>query len=365
VSADLSVTRRPAVNRVRGRWLTTRVTRGLRVAGYWQAVGDLDEAARAARRALQLARRHGVMPVTLVAEAALTAARIAQDADDLAGSRVHVDYAVDVLEAAPPDAARDRVLAWAFVGAGDQHRRVGEYPAAQRVLRRALGLVESLQPPDPVLHAAVLTSQGITAKELGDLSTAARCYARVAGILAGSGASPGDAATLEHNLAGLAYARGRYREAEEHARQAIALRRRVPRVSTLALAPDLAVLASALAAQRRYSEAATLLRQTLAAYQKARPPRRYEIAVQLHNLADVAQAVGDLAEAEDLYRRALALKEELLGPDHPEVALVANNLGTLLWQLGRWDEADACFRRALALAERTYGAGHPLVEGWG
>ena len=347
------------VNRVRGRWLATRVTRALRVAGYWQSVGDLAEASRAAHRALRLAHTHGAVPATLVAEAALTVARIAQDGDDLARSRVHLNHAVDLLEAAPSDAERDRVLAWALVGSGDEHRRRGEYPAARRVLDRALRLVDRLEPRDARLHAAVLTSRGITAKESGDFGTAARCYAQVAGLLAGSGASSADAATLEHNLAGLDYARGRYPEAERHARQAVALR---GRVAPLVLAPDLAVLASAVAAQGRYDEARTLLRRTLAAYRAARPPRRYEIAVQLHNLASVSQAGGDLAEAEDLYRQALALKEDLLGSDHHEVALVVNNLGTLLREQHRWPEADECFRRALAIAERTYRPGHPVLE---
>ena len=59
-----------AAIRGRGRWLATRVTRALRVAAYWQALGDLDEAARAAHRALRLARRPGAIRPTLTAEAA-------------------------------------------------------------------------------------------------------------------------------------------------------------------------------------------------------------------------------------------------------------------------------------------------------
>ena len=222
------------------------------------------------------------------------------------------------------------------------------------MLARALELVESARPPDPLLQTAVLTSQGITAKELGAYDTAVRCYERVSSIQREAGATRDDAASLQHNLAGLQYSRGCYVRAEAHARRALALRHEVPAVTQVELAADRAVLASALAAQRRYDEARMLLRQTLAVYRSARPARRYEIAVQLHNLADVEHAVGRSAEAEDLYRQALSVKEELLGDGHPEVGLVANNLGTLLMEQGRHAEAAECLRRALTIVERTY-----------
>jgi tetratricopeptide (TPR) repeat protein len=334
------------------------VTRALRLAGHWQRAGDLDEAARDGERASRLARGHPAVPATLAADVALTMARIALDRDDLPGARAQLEHAIAVLQAAPEGADR---LGWALVGLGDLHRRTGNYPAATAVLARALELVESTEPPDPLLRAAVLTSQGITAKELGAYDTAARCYAQVSSIHQESGATRDDAAALEHNLAGLQYSRGCYAQAEAHARRALALRHEVPTATQVELAADRAVLASALAAQRRYDDARMLLRNTLTTYRSARPVRRYEIAVQLHNLADVEHAVGRPAEAEDLYRQTLSLKEELLGTEHPEVGLVANNLGTLLMERGRHDEAADCLRRALTIVERTYDPDHPLI----
>src|SRR5262245_16864759 len=277
-------------DQARRKWLVGRVARALRLARYWQAVGDLDEAARESQRARRLACSHPAVPVTLVADVELTIARIAQDRDDTGGCRAHLHRAVTVLETAREGADRDRLLGWALVGLGDQHRRAGQYPAAVEVLTRALRLVESTEPPDPLLHTAVLTSQGITAKEVGAFDTAAQCYARVSRTHRERGATRADAATLEHNLAGLWYSRGDHAEAEAHARRAVALRRQDPGATQVELAADLAVLASALAAQQRYDEARTLLREALAVCRAARPPRRYEIAVQLHNLADVEHA---------------------------------------------------------------------------
>jgi tetratricopeptide (TPR) repeat protein len=221
-------------------------------------------------------------------------------------------------------------------------------------------LAETGRVAEPGLHAAVLTLQGITAKELGDYDGAAACYARVGAIHRDHGAAPAQAATLQHNLAGLDYARRRYPQAESHARHALALRHRT-RGATVEIAADLAVLASALAAQHHLDQARELLEQALAACRAARPPRRYEIAVHLHNLADIEHTAGRADRAEDLYRQTLALKEELLGPDHPEVGLVTSNLGTLLHQQHRHHEAARCYQRALTIAERAYPADHPTT----
>jgi tetratricopeptide (TPR) repeat protein len=343
-------------------WLAGRVSRRLRLAWYWQTIGDLDAAGRAAECALRLTHRDRAVPPELAADAALTMARIAQDRDDFASCRDHLEHAVALLRRATDGTDRDRLLGWALLGLAEQRRRAGRYPAAGAALTEALRLVESAEAPDPVLHAAVLTSQGITAKELGAVETAAQCYARVSRIHHENGASRADAAALEHNLAGLEYARGRHAQAEAHARRALALRQQAPWVTGVERAGDLAVLASALAGQQRYDEARNLLLETLTAYREARPPRRYEIAVQLHNLADIEHASGRPTPAEVLYREALSLKENLLGPDHPEVGLVANNLGTLLAEQGREREAADCYRRALTIAQRTYEPDHPVID---
>src|ERR1041385_9065232 len=63
------------------RWLAAPGRLAVRPAWYWHAAGDLDESARYAERARRLAARHPAVPVTLVADVALTAARIARDRD--------------------------------------------------------------------------------------------------------------------------------------------------------------------------------------------------------------------------------------------------------------------------------------------
>jgi tetratricopeptide (TPR) repeat protein len=251
-------------------------------------------------------------------------------------------------------------MARVLIALGDCHRRAGRYRRAREVLDRALRLVDTDQCAASDLSGAALAVLGITAKELGEYDQAARWYAQVERLHRAAGATAADAAALQHNLAGLEYARGRYPEAEAHIRRALALRRQAPRAAAVEVAADLAVLGSALAGQHRYDEARTLFEQALDSCRTARPPRRYEIAVHLHNLADIEQSAGRLADAERRYRQTLAMKEELLGPDHPEVGLVANNLGTLLHQQQRVEAGD-CYRRALAIVERAYPPDHPFT----
>jgi len=298
-----------------------RARRRLRLASYWWARSELDEAARHGYHALRLTEG---LDAVAVAETRLVLARIERDRDDGVAARDHLERAVALVEESP--AGRDRLLAAVLAELGNCHRRAARYPLATAVLHRARHL---LRDGDPLL-GEVFTALGIVAKELGELDLAAGWYARVARIQDEAGAPPADAAALQHNLAGLAYARRRFPEAEAHARRAVALRGRAPGSTDVQLAAERAVLGATLAAQDRHDEARELFAWALAACRRARPPRRYEMGVHLHHLASIAHATASPVEAERLYRQALELKREVLGDDHPEVELVAHNLGALL-----------------------------------
>jgi tetratricopeptide (TPR) repeat protein len=343
----------PVVTGTAGRWTRRRVAGRLQLARYWQRHGDLDEAGRHAGYAARLIRARPV-PVPLAVEVALVVAAIGRDLDLPGARRAALEWAVATLDAKPAGAARDRQVAGALTDLGDCHRRAARYPLALDALRRARQLLEGAT--ETAQLAATSMMSGIVAKELGEFEAAAHWYGRAA---AGIAPHSADAAALQHNLAGLAYAQGRHEVAEQHARRAVALRRGLPGATEVDVALDLAVLASAVAGQQRHDEARALLEEAMAACQRARPPRRYEIAVHLHNLAAIDQASGRTVAAERGYRRTLSLKEELLGPEHPEVALVANNLATLLSGLGRGPEAAELYRRALAIVARSYPPEHP------
>jgi tetratricopeptide (TPR) repeat protein len=342
------------------RYRLGRLRLRLRLARYWQAHGDLDEAARHAGRALRLLDGS---PVERSGEVMLAVAEIECDRCEYASAQARLTTLVDQLDDQPAMSSTGRLLLTrALTGLGDAHRRSGRYAHAIQTLQRACELLDEADAAQPDLLAAALTTLAITHKEVGEFERAQQLYARVEQIRQDAGADNGQLADLHHNLAGLAYARQRYPLAERHARQAVALRRAAG-ADAVSLAADRAVLAAVLAALRQVDQARLHLDQALAACAAARPPRRYEVAVQLHQLAALDQACGHPQRSEQRYRQALAIKEDLLGPDHPEIAVVANNLGTLLHQQQRTTEAVDLFRRALTVAERRYPPGHPTTTG--
>lgn len=338
-----------------------RAVRRLQLARYWQARGDLDEAAGHVYLAIRLLDRFLSPPLGLAVDVAYTAAQIERDRARYAESHAHLRRAAGMLEGQPPGVSRDRRLAHLLVGFSDAHRRAGRYPQAAADLATARRLVEAVDPLDPTSLAAVLMLFGICAKEQGAFAEAARYYGEVARLQDRAEASDADAAVLQHNLAGLAHARRQFAEAERHARNAVQLRRTARGATAVDVAQDVAVLAAAVAGAERYDEARGLFHEALMACRAARPARTNEIAVHLHNLAAIEQACGRPAESERLYREAMAIKQRLLGAEHPEVALVVNNLGTLLKEQRRLSEAAVCFRQALTVATRTYPLDHPLI----
>jgi tetratricopeptide (TPR) repeat protein len=351
VRSEDGTTRRggvPVLTPARTRWASTRASRRLHLARCSQAIGELDEAAVHAYRAMRTLHR-GV-PAGLAASVAYTLAQIECGRARYASSRAHFERAAELLDALPPGGDRDRRRADVHIGLADLHRRGGRYPEATRALTAARRLVPG---PDP----AIVMLLGVLAKEQGRFGEAARHFATLARIRL----SRAEAATLQHNLAVLANAEYRFADAERHARQAIHWRRADPVATAVDTAQDVAVLAAAAAGRHRYDEARQLFGQAIAACRDARPARHYELAVHLHSLAGNEHDCGNLVAAEPLYLEALAIKHRLLGPAHPEVALIMTNLAILLRDLERTGEAANCFQRALGIVEHTFVAHRPLA----
>src|SRR5690348_9264537 len=76
----------------------------------------------------------------------------------------------------------------------------------------------------------------------------------------------------------------------------------------------------------KYAEATEIAKQALAAKEKAYGPEHLEVATSLNNLALLYQELGRYADAEPLYMKSLATREKMLGPNHAVVGLSLNNL---------------------------------------
>jgi tetratricopeptide (TPR) repeat protein len=107
--------------------------------------------------------------------------------------------------------------------------------------------------------------------------------------------------------------------------------------------------------QGKYGEAEDLLKRALAIREKALSPSHPFVAGFLTNLANVFRDPGKYGEAEELYKRALVIREQALGASHPEVAWDLNNMALLYEARGESGSALAYSRKATAavLAHRA------------
>jgi tetratricopeptide (TPR) repeat protein len=270
---------------------------------------------------------------------------------------------IEYLKSLPAWRTRDEALAEALIALGNCQRLGGEYGAALRSLEQAQGIIRHAKLGSR-LTASAWNTLGIVAKDTGRYEHAAHCYAEAAKALDMSDVSQISLqAALQHNLAGLAHAQGRYTDAEAPARRAIALRRRQGSGSPTEIAADETVLAAILAGNGRFDEAETLLRGAIATWTHLFGPEHYEVAVNLHNLAVIEQARGKLEEAEHLLQSVLAIKRRVLGDIHPEIAVVLNNLAALQTEQGHMDIARETYDDAVEMFEATLGPDHPHTVG--
>ena len=95
---------------LRARFASRRAGLNLRLAQYWRARGDLDEAARHADRALRLVSEDGTVPDLVAVEAAILAAEIACDRTEYAAAHAGLLGATERLNSLRHTVARDRLV---------------------------------------------------------------------------------------------------------------------------------------------------------------------------------------------------------------------------------------------------------------
>ncbi|GAB6038814.1 hypothetical protein JCM15519_33730 [Fundidesulfovibrio butyratiphilus] len=128
-----------------------------------------------------------------------------------------------------------------------------------------------------------------------------------------------------------------------------------------AVATDLLEYAESLRDQGKYKQALQPAREALAIREKALGPEHPDTAVTVSVLADITQADGDYAAAKPLYERALAIREKALGPEDKLTTVTMFRLASVLEQSGDLSGAKALYERVLAADEKRYGPEHEEV----
>lgn len=340
-------------------WEVPRARRSHRRAlRQWQAGQTMRALASAARTVELLERhhshRHGNVGELAAAAIVLADFHVALAAPAAAESILRRAEALPTLASAHPEAALRVILLL-----GNVLRLQGRYGESLRTLRCALDRATGEPPAGPQAIAAAYNAVGIVLKDTARYSEADEHYA-----LALHHCPPGPSdlrADVLHNLSGLAYARGRFADAERSARHAVAVRRQIGHHESTALAADLAVLGAALAASGHDDDAEELFRHCLSTWTTRFGGDHYEVAVALHNLGMLHQRRKDVDAASDCLHAALRIKQRRLGTAHAEVGVILNNIGVLHENQGRVDVARRHFDRSLSILDVALGSTHPAT----
>jgi len=253
------------------------------------------------------------------------------------------------------DAIRDRLVARLTMGR--ELRVAGDYMAAAVVLRAAVTHAEAAFGPDSTQLGRLLNELGIVGKYAGDFVEAELAYRRALAIEDRCGRAGGaNAASILHNLAGLAHARGDARAALPLALRGIGIRTALSEDDPGGLAADRAALAAILVDLGEHGWARAVLAQLL-----HDGGFRYDTAVALHNLGSLQFREGNTAEAAVTLRQALALKAAELGRRHPDLAVTLHNLASCQQRLGKRRSARRHLKQAISILEGNVTEDHPSL----
>ena len=118
-------------------------------------------------------------------------------------------------------------------------------------------------------------------------------------------------------------------------------------------------LAAAYLAAGRYADAANAYRQALADRERAQGPRHPQTMTTRLGLADALLGEGQAKEAVGGYKRVVADRERALGPDHLDTTRARARLGAAYQATGKTAAAERVFEQARAGFERALGPRHP------
>lgn len=197
---------------------------------------------------------------------------------------------------------------------------------------------------------------------LGDLSKAEEMAREAMAMERRLAENPShDVATAARNLAIVLQRVSKLPEAESLARESVAIRRRLLGDQHPEVGESLHTLGQVLLHAGKPQEAESVTREALAIKRQRVAAEDGTTANLLANLAVMLEKGGKLDEAETLHHEALAMKRKLLGNENADVALSLNNLAVVFEKQGKLAEAETLHREALALRRKLLGDEAPEI----
>jgi tetratricopeptide (TPR) repeat protein len=232
------------------------------------------------------------------------------------------------------------------------------YEHAEGLALQAAGESQKIRPSNPKNILAALELAGLSAQKRIDYARAMKHF-RAAEKLTDRDRDLEEWAILQHQVADLLVAQGKYSDAEKVFRGVIDARARVLGPAHPETLDSRHRLIYALTRQTKYPEAESEARAVLKLREKSLGPEHPDTVVSRYDLANTLADQGKYAEAEDLYRNVIRLNEKALGSDHPRTISARVGLATVLSSEGKNAEAEPLYREVIKLDEKVYGPEHP------
>lgn len=169
-------------------------------------------------------------------------------------------------------------------------------------------------------------------------------------------------AMLEADLADCLRDQGRYRAAEPHYQNAVAVLNGALGSTALPIADVLDAYAVSVLRQGRAFDAQSLTRQSLVIRRHMPSAVRASAATRAIE-AEALRAGGDLVAAERLHRDVASALEAASGADSLDAASGLACLGTVLSELGQIQAAEQMLNRAVGIIRAACGDDHPYTAG--
>ncbi len=244
---------------------------------------------------------------------------------------------------------------------GSAYHSLGSYKNARTLKDRALALQRQVYGPGSLEAAGGLASLAETMSSQAEYKEAEQRAREAVALLRGVAGVDAALARALRELAWALYLQGHAAEAESAAREAYALYAHLPGPPDKELADCLSTLGGILLDKVDLAGAARAYEETLTLRRRVYGPSHPRTVSASANLAAVWIAQGELAKAEVAYREIVALDRQQLGPDHPSLGNTLSNLGAILYLQKKYYEAENYYRQALAIDRRAMGERHPDV----
>lgn len=307
-------------------------------------IPDYPAAEQAFRSALAEAERLGEQD-SRFAETLSNLAVVRRERGDLDQAEKLMRRAVELREKyAGPDTP---AVAWALNNLAAILHAGGRDAEADPILRRALLIAETAG--DDRLLGPILNGLGLSLMGLREPARAEPVLRRALAILEKSNGSDSlEVGKAANNLGMLYCLNGEYVKAEAELRRAVRLYEKNAGPEHPLLAVTLNNLFSVLADEKRFDEGEPYLRRALAICEK-NCEGTARLASMHAGLAALEASRGNYQTAAKLLEGAIEVQERLLGPEHPQLALSLASYSDVLRHLHQKAEAKRAANRANAI----------------